>query len=163
MHRTVRDYTCQVYLPAHRSYCALEADSAARAKSLAAWISRVRQQWPHVCVEVVEQEPSVTLPVGADVQVRARVQLGSLSPQDVAVELCLGPLNAAGDIVDATAVPMDPAEQDIHHKCLFVATTPCARSGLQGLTVRVRPRHVDLATPFLPGLIRWADTACARG
>jgi len=156
-HRMMSDYTCQFYVPAHGSYRVLEADNAARAKSLAAWIFRVRQEWPHVGVETVEQGPSATLPVGTIIQARARVRLGALSPQDVAVELCLGPLNTDGDIVDAAAVPMKCEGQDRNDDCVFVASTPCARSGLQGLTVRVRPHHPDLPIPFLPGLIRWAD------
>jgi starch phosphorylase len=158
-HRMVRDYTCQFYLPAHESYRALGAGGAARAKSLAAWMARLREQWPGLRIEGVEQGPSATLPVGTDIQVQARVQLGSLLPQDVAVELYLGPLSADGDIVHATAVPMKPSAHDGDGHCLFTASTPCARSGLQGLTVRVRASHPDLPIPFLPSLIRWADAA----
>jgi len=29
-------------------------------------------------------------------------------------------------------------------------------SGLHGYTVRVVPKHADLTSPFLPGLIVWA-------
>ena len=160
--RMVRDYTCQFYLRADELYRALEGGGAARARSLAAWTVRVRQQWPHVHIESVEQGPSATLLVGAGLQVRARVQLGSLSAQEVAVELYLGRLNPAGDIVDAASVPMKPAEQDGLGNFLFEATTPCARSGLHGLTVRVRPQHADLPVAFLPGLICWADAGRAE-
>ena len=62
-HRMVRDYMCQFYLSVHQSYRVLEADNAARAKSLAAWISRIRQEWPHVGIDAVEQGPTPTLPV----------------------------------------------------------------------------------------------------
>ena len=156
-HRMVRDYACQFYLRAHDLYGALAANDAARAKSLAAWTARVRQEWPKVRVEAVEQGPSVTLPVGTNVQVRARVQLGSLSPRDVAVELYLGRLNPAGDIVDAASTPMKPTGQDSQGSFSFETATPCARSGQHGLTVRIRPNHPDLALAFLPGLICWAD------
>ena len=56
---------------------------------------------------------------------------------------------------------MKPAEQDGLGNFLFEATTPCARSGLHGLTVRVRPQHADLPVAFLPGLIFWADAGRA--
>ena len=160
--RMVRDYTCQFYLRADELYRALEGSGAARAKSLAAWTVRVRQQWAHVHIESVEQGPSATLLVGAGLQVRARVQLGSLSAQEVAVELYLGRLNPAGDIVDAASVPMKPAEQDGQGNFLFEATTPCARSGLHGLIVRVRPHHTDLPVAFLPGLICWSNAGRAE-
>ena len=157
-HRMVRDYTCQFYLRAHQSYRALEAENAARARSLAAWTAHVRQEWPHVRIEGVEQGPSATLPVGTDIRVRARVRLGSLSPRDVAAELYLGQLDAAGDLLGAAAIVMTPAERDGGGNWLFEATTPCARSGLHGFTVRIRPSHADLAVPFLPGLICWASS-----
>jgi starch phosphorylase len=34
---------------------------------------------------------------------------------------------------------------------------PCCRSGLQGYTIRVLPHHALLSTPFVPGLINWAN------
>jgi starch phosphorylase len=158
-HRMVRDYTCQFYFPADELYRSLQANGAARAKSLAAWIARLRQEWPQVRIEAVEHGPSVTLPVGTNVQVRARVRLGSLTPQDVAVELYLGRLNPADEIVDAALTPMKPTGPSGQGNFLFEATTPCTRSGLHGFTVRLRPSHPDLAVPFLPGLICWADAA----
>jgi glycogen phosphorylase len=88
--------------------------------------------------------------------VRAVLHLGSLTPEDVAVELFLGRLNAAGELVETTTIPMQAAGGG-GGRYLFDVTTSCPRSGLHGYTVRVRPNHADLAVPFLPGLIVWAD------
>lgn len=158
-HRMVRDYTCQVYLKAHRLYRTLEADSAARAKTLAAWAAHVRQEWSHVRVERVEQGPSATLPVGTDIRVQAQVRLGQLSPQDVAVEAYVGRVNPSGEIVEATSTPMEPATHHGTGTWSFEATIPSTQSGMHGVTVRLRPKHADLAGAFLPGLICWADIA----
>jgi glycogen phosphorylase len=155
-HRMVKDYTCQFYLPAHEHYRVLDCDSAARAKSLAAWIERVRREWPHVRIDSVEQGPTVALAVGKQVQVQARVELAALSPHDVAVELYLGRLNPAGGFDGAAAIPMKARTQGIGGNCLFEAVTQCTQSGLHGFTVRIRPSHPDLSAPFLPGLVRWA-------
>jgi hypothetical protein len=38
----------------------------------------------------------------------------------------------------------------------------CGASGRHGYTVRVLPYHPDLTTPFLPGLILWADGRLAQ-
>ena len=38
---------------------------------------------------------------------------------------------------------------------LFVGQVRCQNSGLHGYTVRVLPRHEDLANPFEPRLIVW--------
>jgi starch phosphorylase len=161
-HRMVSDYTCQFYANAHERFRRLEADSAARAKCLAAWMTRIRTGWGNVRVESVEDGPGRALLVGAQVRARARVQLGALTPEDVAVELYLGRLNAAGEIVGAEVTFMKTTGREAQGRYVFEATTvPCSKSGLHGFTVRVRPYHTDLAAaggtmPFLPGLITWA-------
>ena len=161
-HRMVRDYTCQAYLKAHGLYRTLEADDAARAKALAAWAARIRQGWPQVRIETVEQGPDTTLPVGTQIKVRAQVQLGELSPQDVSVEIYVGLVNPTGDIVEATSKPMEPLTQDSSGLWSFETTAPCGRSGMHGLTVRLRPKHANLADGFLHGLMTWAEIAQSR-
>jgi starch phosphorylase len=93
---------------------------------------------------------------------RARIRLGALMPEDVAVELYLGRLDPSGDIVDAGSTLMKTAGRDPEGRYVFEAAgVPCSQSGLHGFTVRIRPSHPDLAAggriPFLPGLIAWAE------
>ena len=59
----------------------------------------------------------------------------------------------------ADSVVMQPAGREQGKYLFEAAAVPCASSGLHGYTVRVLPRHPDLANPFLPGLITWADGA----
>jgi starch phosphorylase len=159
-HRMVRDYTEAFYLPSHAKYLQLDADGAARAKALAAWMNRVRVEWPQVRVEKVDDGPSSGLPVGAKTRIGARLNLGALKPEDVAVELYLGRMDPNGEIVDAQPTSMQPVQQLDQGRYLFEATAvPCCKSGLHGYTVRVLPQHPDLPTRFLPGLIAWADSS----
>jgi starch phosphorylase len=156
-HRMVREYTERYYLAAHERFGALAAGNAARAKALAAWIERVRKAWPEVRVVSVANHSPVSLPVGEPVQAQVRVQLGSLTPQDVAVELYQGRLNADSEIVNAIATPMRPAGPVEAGSCLFEAQpVACKDSGLHGFTVRVLPFHPDLPDGLIPGLISWA-------
>jgi starch phosphorylase len=74
------------------------------------------------------------------------------------VELYLGPVNANGEIVEAQTVRMRNASLKNDSSHLFETdSVACGRSGLHGFTVRVLPRHPDLVTPLLPGLIVWAE------
>lgn len=156
-HRMVREYTERFYLPAAARCRQFAADDMACARSLAAWKARVQANWAQVNIEAVEDLSPPVLKVGSQVHVRARVHLGSLGPDDVRVELYLGRVNAGGEIVEASATPMQPAGKDGDGTYLFEASAvPCPRSGLHGFTVRVLPYHPDLVTPFLPGLIVWA-------
>jgi starch phosphorylase len=159
-HRMVREYTERFYVPAAAQYWQFVADEMARARALAAWKARVAGSWPKVRVETVSTDYFTELQVGRTIRVQAWVHLGDLTPGDVAVELYLGRVDAGGEIVEAAAMPMLPMEQDGEGRYLFEASAVrCDQSGLHGYTVRVLPHHRDLPTPFLPGLIGWAQAA----
>lgn len=156
-HRMVQDYTERFYLPGAELYQQLTADDMARAKALAAWKVHVRQNWSQVQVESIETQPFTELQVGNTFSARARIRLGKLTPEDVTVELYLGRVDSAGELVEAEATPMQSVEKDKTGTYLFEASeVTCFSSGRHGYTVRVLPNHADLTTPFLPGLIVWA-------
>ncbi|HTQ55472.1 MAG TPA: alpha-glucan family phosphorylase [Bryobacteraceae bacterium] len=156
-HRMVREYTERFYVPACARFARLEADSAAAARGLAAWMGLVRREWPQVRVMAIETGPGAEVKVGDMLAVRARLQLGALSPADLTVELYLGHLDAGGEIVEPAAFSMRHAASPGGGEHVFEADrVPCCRSGLQGYTVRVLPHHPDLAARYVPGLITWA-------
>jgi starch phosphorylase len=157
-HRMVQEYTERFYLPGAERYWQLTADDMARAKALAAWKTRVRKSWDQIRVGKVEAEPFTELQVGAGLHVRTQVHLGSLTPDDVRVELYLGRVDAGGELVGAEATAMQPINEAKAGNYLFEATdVRCLASGQHGYTVRVLPHHPDLSTSFLPGLIVWAS------
>jgi hypothetical protein len=82
--------------------------------------------------------------------------LGGLHADDVAVELYLGRVNAAREIVNATAVPMQAVDTNSQGEHVFAVEASCRRSGLHGYTIRIRSKHPDLGVGLLPGLIYWA-------
>lgn len=158
--RMVKQYTTRFYARAHERYRRLTADGSARARSLAEWLCAAQSHWSEVAVESVEavdgaaREP---VKVGSHIKVRGRVRLGALSPEQVAVEVYLGHIDAKGEIAGAQAIPMQLAGQNANGSYDFeAADVPVRSSGRQGYTVRVLPHHVDKSTAFLPGLIRWA-------
>jgi starch phosphorylase len=154
-HRMVRDYVEGYYVKAHAQFRVLEADNAHRARELATTMERIRREWQDVWVAKVG--PVNDIPVATAVRFRAEVHLGRLSPQDVLVELYVGRVDANGDLVEGTAVPMRLDGQGRDGTCNYAVETSVARSGLHGYTVRVRPSHPDLTIAFIPGLICWAD------
>jgi starch phosphorylase len=155
-HRMVREYTDRFYLTAAARYQQLTLDGAERAKALADWRARLYAAWHRVRVNGVEAGPGDQLQVGQNMRVRARVSLGDLRPDDVAVQFYTGRVDAAGSIVDAEAIPMLPLGPEGDEYIFEVGSVPCRQSGLHGYTVRVLPQHPDLVTPFLSGLIVWA-------
>jgi starch phosphorylase len=162
--RMVKDYTADLYSTAHERCQRLVADGAERARELAAWFSRVEQAWANVRVEAVDAVGDGEIHVGGQISVRTQVRLGGLAPEEVAVELYLGSLNADGEIAEAMTIRMEPVAQAQQEGAyIFEAKeVPCHRRGRNGYTVRIRPFHCDEARPFLPGLIRWAQEQVAK-
>ena len=161
-HRMVQEYTERFYTMAHIRYEELGDGGAERVRTLAAWVARVRAGWPQVRVAAVESGPVGSLKVGDRFSVRARLQLGPLAPDDVSVELCVGPVNAAGELAEHVANQMQSTGQDGPGVYWFEGTTrACCASGQYGYTIRILPCNADMVGPFLPGLIAWAQPGSA--
>jgi glycogen phosphorylase len=159
-YRMVREYTEDYYMPSHARYLQLGPPDVARGKDYASWLETVRDNWDGVIIERVAVEPK-ELKVNQDVTVRAWVDLGALTPEDVNVQLYFGTLDSRGDIVAGEALHMDHCCPDdnggkgnVHE---FSAVLTYSTTGKRGVSVRVLPNHEDLADPRLTGLIEWAD------
>jgi starch phosphorylase len=156
-HRMVGEYTERYYLHAAGHYAQLTANGLARAKALAEWKARLQKNWSRVRVEAVGGDPIKDVQVGGELPVLAKVHLGALTPEEVAVELYMGHVDAAGEIMEAESTMMQAARPEGEGTYIYQASAVTLRgSGLYGYTLRVLPRHPDLTPPFLPGLIVWA-------
>jgi starch phosphorylase len=117
----------------------------------------VRMEWPAVSVSDVVTSPPAELPVRQSVRVAVKVRLGKLTPNDVAVQLLMGLLDATGEILPEAPVEMRATGSADDSGYVYEATdVPCVTSGAHGFTVRVVPRHPDMPAPSIPGLITWA-------
>ena len=160
----VKEYAADFYAVAHERHHRLIADGSARARALATWLSWIKGGWTDVRVEAVDAVSGPRLRVGSKIAVRARVRLGRFKPDDVAVQLYLGRLDADDQLVDAVVIPMKPTGQNRDGIYVFEATDiPCHTSGRHGYTLRILPFQADEARSFLPGLIRWADNPIMTG
>ncbi len=157
MHRMVKQYTENYYEVAHGRFRALDADSATRTKALSVWLQRVREAWPQIRVEAVETSQA-DLQAGGAIHIRATVALGGAKPEDVKVEVVLGPIDADGQIKAPASFAMQ-ADGEVRpgSHAFDTEVRPSTRSGLHGFTVRVLPHHPDLVTSHVPGLVTWAD------
>ena len=153
--RMVREYAERFYLPAAQRYRHLAEDGMARAKALAQWKSHLHEHWPEIQVDNVEAEVPAELKVGAELQVRAQVNLGALDPRDVTVQLYYGPLDTRGEIPKGEVISMKWVESNGDGSHVFVGAIPCRTSGRYGYALRILPHHEDLSNPYEPGLILW--------
>ncbi|MEX0790519.1 MAG: hypothetical protein WD178_07070, partial [Actinomycetota bacterium] len=86
----------------------------------------------------------------------ATVELGGLSPDDVALELLHGPVGPGDELQDAQAVRMVPQGKADGGRFSYEGTFVCELAGRYGFAVRVIPAHENLSSFAEMGLIAWA-------
>jgi glycogen phosphorylase len=153
--RMVQEYVEKCYIPSAERFEALTRENMRRAATLAQWRRTLARWWPAIKVEAVEANGADPMHVGGKLNVKARVNLGNLSPEDVQVQLFHGILDNQGEIPNPSAVAMSHNGAHEGGTWVFSGTIPCRSSGQHGFAVRVLPRHGDLANPFEPGLVVW--------
>ncbi|PJF41245.1 MAG: alpha-glucan phosphorylase [Phototrophicales bacterium] len=155
--RMVRQYTEKYYMPGYERSQRITDVDLRNGRDYAAWRSNLEAEWSGVevlKVDVGEHQ----IAVGSEVEVRAEVKLGKLTPDDVRVELYYGQLGTDGTI-EAGALAQEMQLQGANDDTGTYIYTGCFTdhtTGGRGLSVRVLPDHEFLPNPFQLGLITWA-------
>ena len=142
MSRMVKQYYTDFYQPSMRYGERVDANHYALARELAVWSRRVRAAWGETRIEA-EGPSGERLAEGEPAQVRARVWLGSLTPEDTRVELVTA-RDENGNLRDQRVVVMErapgAARRRRHH--VYRAHGPAAhrRRGLRRATGPQPPR-----------------------
>ncbi|MDD1413103.1 alpha-glucan family phosphorylase [Dolichospermum sp. ST_con] len=155
--RMVREYAMRAYFPASDRYHTLTVDNYAPAKELAAWRAKLGEHWFNIKIKDIDVSAASDIEVNQTVAVKAKVDLATLSNDDVQVELYQGSIDANGDIVNAVPVVMDYQGQEAENLSVYTVNITYTTSGLQGLSLRVLPRNQYLSSPYEPRLIAWAE------
>lgn len=155
--RMVKEYARRAYFPVSDRFHTMTSDRCTPAKELARWKKQVTEKWYDIKIEAVDVSAEKDVKVNEAIAVKARIHLAGLTPADVQVELFQGAVNANGQIVSGVPVVMDYLGQDPHNASLYTADITYTSSGLQGLSLRVLPKHDYLSSPYEVGVILWAS------
>jgi glycogen phosphorylase len=153
--RMVQDYIEKCYRPSAKRHNILLGNGLKNAVELAQWRKRLAQGWQQIKVEAVESNGADPMQVGKELDVKARVNLGGFSPDDVEVQLFHGQVDSLGDIPSPRTVTMSHNGTHEGSAWVFQGRIQCRASGQHGFAVRVLPRHANLSSPFEPGLVAW--------
>ena len=162
--RMVAEYAERLYFPAHRRWQKLNQNDNRKGIALANWKANIRKHWGSLRIEEqIANEmknknlKSVSaLSVGETTSVQAIIHTNALFPNELAVQIYHGILDAAGEIQNGSATLMDYQEDLGGGKYLFEGTLAMNQTGLHGYTLRVLPFHEDLQSIYELGLITWA-------
>ncbi|MBC1219808.1 alpha-glucan family phosphorylase [Nostoc sp. UCD121] len=155
--RMVGEYAQRAYFPASDRYHTLTVNNYAPAKELAAWKEKLGEHWFNIRIKDVDVSAASDIEVNQTVAVKAKVDLATLTNNDVQVELYQGAIDANGEIVNAVTVVMDYQGEDSQQLSIYTGNITYTASGLQGLSLRVLPKNPNLANPYEPRLIAWAE------
>jgi starch phosphorylase len=167
-HRMLAEYTRRCYNPAAARWRYLTAEAMSRARALSMWKSNMKTAWPEFAIKDVQIQvkngqsdkhlisKQSQLKLGSELNIEALVKLGTVSPDDVSVEVYHGPVDPKGNITNGSIVRMNHKEQSGQNgEHWFVGSMPCETPGRRGLAVRILPKNTDLVNPYDLGLILW--------
>lgn len=154
--RMLRDYALRAYFPASDRYSVMTSDAYKPAKDLARWKQQLFERWYSIKIADIDITAPSDLKVNQSVAVKTRLNLAGLTADDVQVELYQGAVNADGQIVNGLPVVMDYQGTDEQNVSVYTADILYESSGLQGLSLRVLPKHNNLSSLYEPGLVLWA-------
>jgi glycogen phosphorylase len=152
--RMVSDYVTSLYAPAARASRSVASGDNARV--LAAWKTRVRQEWSGVRIEHVEAdgaEPSL----GAVLDVRVTAVLGRLSAADVCVEVVYGRIGEDDELVAPSSLVLTADDSAQAPQTRFAGSVELGQPGPFGYTIRILPHHPLLASPADLGLVTYPE------
>ena len=155
--RMVREYTDRFYSPASKKYHILNENDQQRAKELALWKNRVAENWDKIKILNVDSNGVKEHMIGSEINISAKIDLGTLDPEDVCVETYHGYVSPENEVTDGAIERMVCEDCSKDGVYTFNGKINCRFSGLYGYTVRVLPKNIDLVHPHETRLITWAN------
>lgn len=153
--RMVQEYTNRSYLAAYQHWRLLVAKDLALALDLASWKERIFKLWPQVRIELAEASAADAVAVGSSIALSARVALGDIPMDEVAVEGYFGVLDSTGNIQGGETVPLSHTGDLGNGVHQFAGEIECRFCGRHGFMLRVMPRHKALGNVYEPGYLVW--------
>lgn len=150
-HRMLEEYMAAFYVNGADVCKQLTENEFARAKEMASWKQKVLSNWNKVKVVAVDFENHEDVAVGSSIPVFVKIQLGELSPEDIAVELYYGKLTAQDEITDSRLTQMHLNGERSGETMQFTGEIPCDFTGKAGFQVRVLPKHDLQINPYYTG------------
>ena len=154
--RMVSEYRDRAYLTLAARGAALVKDGAASARELAARNARIRRGFGEIRIRAAHMADLAGLRVGDLLDVKVEVELGSLSSEDVRVELVFGHQNGPDDLRNRVLLVLDAAGEGEGGSRFFEGSYRIDRSGGFACGIRVRARATGDHDLSLSDLALWA-------
>ena len=150
----VQDYVHRFYVPAARNWNQIQSEQFKGARTLTAWTNRLKSNWHQVKILEKRTDARSGIQVGQMLNVEVFMDLGSLSPSDLSVDIYYGRVDSKADFLDRSTITLHDFSQQ-GNQTIFRGMIPCPEVGRFGFKVRVLPFHPFLSNAYSLGLILW--------
>ncbi len=154
--RMVREYVQDYYLPSAIRTKEVHGGDGSGVLELAAFKSKVRQNWP--AVQVLEVSTPVDSHVDEEITVHTTVSLGGLDPSEVHVQLLVGEVDMEGELsatVTSNLTLQESVQGDAQGCYRYSGSTTCDHPGTMGYQIRIVPDGSELHQWTEIGLVRY--------
>jgi glycogen phosphorylase len=152
--RMIEEYTKLFYNQAHADYENLKKDGFSLARKICNWEALLYKNWQSIKVLSVEDDIRGDITLGTNFNVKAKVKLGQLTPNDVSVQIFSGYLDSKHRMNMISVLEMDLLETNADNIYTYTGEVKGDKVGHSGYIVRILPK-IDGKTLYLPGLITW--------
>jgi len=154
--RMVRDYYDKAYAPLSAGFDELSRNKRWKLKMVVQENQRVRKGFGEIRIASAQVGELSSLHVGEPVEVRVEVNLGTLKPDDVRVELVLGHSNGESELNGRVTVPLTFLQTTSASLHVFEGKHVLDRSGSFAYGIRVRAATEREYAGSLRDLVLWA-------
>ena len=154
--RMVADYFNKFYDKASKRYNSIISKDFDKAKALKYWKDDIYFNWGKVSIEnSLSEIPTKGLKVGSKFEVSATVNLGTITPESVKVEIYYGKLDMKEEIIEPKVIEMKHSKDLGNGRHSFTTNLVCNTTGQSGYAVRVYPYHKYLSYKFDLKAVIW--------
>jgi glycogen phosphorylase len=151
----IAEYDTELYRPAHNGYQNASQNRFQPIHEHRRWMETVRSHWDRT--RILEIGPKLDNPAvnGHALTVRAVIDLGGLTPDDVRVEAVVGRIGVEGYLEETTVVQLTPNGES-GGATVFTREFLPGHTGRLGMSIRLMPNHSQdpLTRPCHP-LMKW--------
>ena len=153
--RMLIDYTEKLYMPLcdlyNKYYSTLE-----NVATYNLWKQELYNNWDDIKITQENNMDNITIDAGNNIEVKCKVQLPNISPENVEVQVYYGKIEETGVVDDITIIPMKMQSSDEENKIYeYIAKVNLKNGGNYGYTFRVMPKHAMILDSENLNLVKW--------
>ena len=153
--RMLIDYTEKLYMPLcdlyNKYYSTLE-----NVATYNLWKQELYNNWEDIKITQENNMDNITIDAGNNIEVKCKVQLPNISPENVEVQVYYGKIEENGVVDDITIIPMKMQSSDEENKIYeYIAKVNLKNGGNYGYTFRVMPKHAMILDSENLNLVKW--------